>query len=357
MAINRFLLASRDAALLQVWSIAFESQQLPLLTTPELDSLEREIVAGLGDAKEVAVLIDLAYLGSRGIMLHDWVASMRKLYRDCDVIAIAAHGAHVTQGQIQWAQKCGATVLFPRAHVVEMPGVMQQLCEVFDKPFPAAGAASGATLLGKTGFSTEEAQRELEFNRLVDNVLAQNSTNLQKLVQELDGSDGLTHSDRRYRLKNYHSCLVASDMVAWLAKRLSIARPDAVKVGLVMQRQGLIYHVVYKQDFADQKLYFRLAHNTPKIDAIFIQVVLQKLLQNKHGLVTNRTYNGKTYQHCFIGEEFTHWLVKQHRFSVENAIDIGRQLFELGAFHHVLNEHPFIDGYYYYALTGNPLPH
>jgi Domain found in Dishevelled, Egl-10, and Pleckstrin (DEP) len=354
MGVQRFLLATRDEALQRVWHIAFATQRIPLLTTPALDTLDLEIVAGLGDAREAVVLIDLAYLGERGMMLHQWIESLRKHYRNCEVIALSAHGAHVTAGQVQWAIKCGATTLLPRAHLVEMPSMMRQFCQFTDKPYTDIDRATAEAVLHETGFTEAEASRELEYNQLVNRVLEKNRVSLPDLVQELDGPNGLAHRDRKYHLKNYRSCMVASELVTWLAKRLEISRQDAVKTGQVMQRHGLIYHVVYEQNFDNKKLYFRAAHYAQKIDDIFIQVVLQKLLQNKHGLVTDRSYNGKSYQHCFIGQAFTDWLVKQHRFSIENAIDIGRQLFELGAFQHVVNEHPFIDGYYYYVLTGNP---
>jgi Domain found in Dishevelled, Egl-10, and Pleckstrin (DEP) len=349
-----YVLATHDEALMLAWGTAFATHGLILLNTPKRDDLHAEIVGALGDARNPVVLVDLAYLSERKITLFDWIARFNETYRGGLVFAISAYSAHVSQGQNKWAEKSGAVGLLPRVHAMEMPQAILQFEQSANPGSPLIPNIDLAKYLREVGFPAASIAAELENSRQVEALLERYQMTAASLVAEMEMSPALPHKTRLYRLKKYRECVVTSDMVTWLADRLETSRALAVNVGKVLQRMGYIYHVVYEQDFSDQKLFFRISRNEKNIDELFIQVVLQKLLQNKHGLVADRTYNTTTYQHCFIGSEFVDWLVDKHRFSVDKAIDIGRQLFDVGAFHHVLNEHPFIDGYYYYSLAKKP---
>lgn len=354
MANISYLLATQDEALTIAWRAAFEAHDLILLTTPKRHDLHAEIVAALGDTHNPVVLIDLAYLAVHKTTLIEWIARFNAIYRNGRVVAISAHSAHVTDGQKKWAEKSGALGLLPRVHAMEMPQAMAIFLRTVHPGDARVANLDQADYLREVGFPVESISAELEHSRQVELLLKQHNLTPANLAAEMAMSSALPHQDRMYHLKKYRECLVASDMVTWLAERLITTREMASSVGKVQQRMGYSYHVVYEKDFSDLKLFFRLARNEKNIDELFIQVVLQKLLQNRHGLVADRTYNAKKYEHCFIGSEFVNWLVDKHRFSTDKAIDIGRQLFDLGAFHHVLNEHPFIDGYYYYCLAKKP---
>ncbi|MGB8856693.1 MAG: hypothetical protein WCC58_08500 [Burkholderiales bacterium] len=351
MAKISYVLATQDEALTIAWRAAFAAHGLILLNTPRRDDLHAEVVAALGDARHPVVLIDLAHLAAHKITLIEWMARFNDTYRDGLVVAIAAYSAHVTDGQNKWTEKCGALGLLPRAHVMEMPQTVAQFLRLADPAGAAIRAMDQAHYLREAGFPSESIADELENSRQVDMLLKLHNSTPAGIAAEMEADPALKHKDRMYHLKQYRECLVATDMVTWLADRLETTRILAGNVGKVLQRMGYCYHVVYEQDFSDRKLFFRLARNEKNIDELFIQVVLQKLLQNRHGLVADRTYNTKKYEHCFVGAEFVDWLVAKHQFTTAKAIDIGRQLFDLGAFHHVLNEHPFIDGYYYYCLA------
>jgi Domain found in Dishevelled, Egl-10, and Pleckstrin (DEP) len=354
MAKISYLLATQDEPLTLAWRAAFKAQGLILLNTPRRNDLHAEVVAALGDASNPVVLIDLAYLATHQITLIDWMAQFNNTYRDGLAIALSAYSSRVTEGQTQWCRKSGALGLLPRAHVMEMPQTMAQFLQLIQPDNGQIKNIERAQYLREAGFPSEHIADELENSRQVEVLFKHHDLTPALLAAEMEAAAELAHKDRLYHLKKYRECVVASDMVTWLAGRLETSRALAVNAGRVLQRMGYAYHVLYEQDFSDQKLFFRLARNEKNIDELFIQVVLQKLLQNKHGLVADRTYNAKKYADCFVGSAFVDWLVDKHRFATDKAIDIGRQLFDLGAFHHVLFEHPFIDGNYYYSLAKKP---
>lgn len=354
MAKISYVLATQDESLTTAWGAIFDAHGMILLTTPKRNDLHAEVVAALGDASNPIILIDLAYLAFHKITLIDWIARFNATYRNGLVIAISAYSAYVTDGQNKWAKKSGALGLLPRTHAMEMAHTMAQFLHLALPDIPAAKNIDQTDYLRQVDFPADNIAAELENSHQVEVLLKRHNLTPANLSAEMEADSALPHKDRTYHLKKYRECLIASEMVTWLADRLETSRAMAANVGKILQRRGYCYHVVYEQDFNDQKLFFRLARNEKKIDELFIQVVLQKLLQNHHGLVANRTYNTKKYDDCFVGSAFVDWLVDKHRFSADKAIDIGRQLFDLGAFHHVLNEHPFIDGNYYYSLAKKP---
>jgi Domain found in Dishevelled, Egl-10, and Pleckstrin (DEP) len=354
MAKISYVLITRDDALITAWRVAFASHGLILLTTPARRDLHSEVVAALGDATNPVLLIDLAYLAQQKTTLIDWIQRFNQTYRHGVVVAISAHSAHISTGQNNWAKKSGALGLLPRAHAMEMPQAMAQFLRLSQEAGAPVKNIDTENYLREAGFDADSIVDELRISEEVMALLKQHSLTPAALVSDMEMAPELAHEDRSYHLKKYRLCIVAKDMVTWLAQRLDVPRARATNVGKVLQRLGYIYHVVYEQDFNDTALFFRVARNEQNIDDMFIQVVLQKLLQNRHGLVADRTYGGKKYEDCFVGSAFVDWLVDKHRFSADKAIDIGRQLFDLGAFHHVLNEHPFIDGNYYYSLAKKP---
>lgn len=56
------------------------------------------------------------------------------------------------------------------------------------------------------------------------------------------------------------------------------------------------------------------------------------------------------YPVCFIGSEAVEWLVQRQNCTREEAIALGQLLIERGIIHHVSDEHPFQDDYYFYRF-------
>jgi len=56
------------------------------------------------------------------------------------------------------------------------------------------------------------------------------------------------------------------------------------------------------------------------------------------------------YRKCFVGSEAVEWLMRANGLSRDEAIHLGQSLVERRIFHHVLDEHPFRDGYFFYRF-------
>lgn len=74
-------------------------------------------------------------------------------------------------------------------------------------------------------------------------------------------------------------------------------------------------------------------------------------MQGEHGVeVRDRRYLLHLYHDCFVGSEAVEWLVQALRCSRDEALEVGQKLMETGLIHHVLDEHPFRDGYFFYTF-------
>jgi hypothetical protein len=56
------------------------------------------------------------------------------------------------------------------------------------------------------------------------------------------------------------------------------------------------------------------------------------------------------YPRCFLGREAVDWLVAREGLARNEAERLGQRLVECGVIHHVLDEHPFLDGNYFYRF-------
>ncbi len=79
---------------------------------------------------------------------------------------------------------------------------------------------------------------------------------------------------------------------------------------------------------------------------------IAKAMREEKGLIRDRHWNRKFYPDSFTGHEFVAWVLKTFfDFSTrEQATEWGDSLMEKGLFHHVRDEHRFMDGYGIYML-------
>ena len=80
---------------------------------------------------------------------------------------------------------------------------------------------------------------------------------------------------------------------------------------------------------------------------------LAAAIQGERGIeIKNRRWHLRLHYSCFVGEEFTNWLVQNFRDidTREEAIDLGKALMKEGLFEHVNSRHNFKDGNYFYSI-------
>lgn len=62
-----------------------------------------------------------------------------------------------------------------------------------------------------------------------------------------------------------------------------------------------------------------------------------------------------TYRHCFVGREAVDWLVAEAGLSRPDATDFCQLLVDRGIVRHVLDEHGFLDGHFFYRFAAEEI--
>jgi potassium-dependent mechanosensitive channel len=69
--------------------------------------------------------------------------------------------------------------------------------------------------------------------------------------------------------------------------------------------------------------------------------------------ILDRRHLLTVYPRCFVGREAVDWLVRSEGLSRAEAVMLGRLMVERGIAHHVLDEHDFEDGTYFYRFAAD----
>lgn len=155
--------------------------------------------------------------------------------------------------------------------------------------------------------------------------------------------------DRVYHFKSYPSCFLGTEAVDWMAQQYSISREKATKLGLALQKLGLLQHVVHEQPFADAPNFYRTTASSVA-DRIPLGAALEAL-KGVGGLeVKDRSYHATNYPQCFVGSQAVDWLCKQYAIRRHEAEIVLNRLHAFGLLAHVQNEHPVVDGFYFYQF-------
>ncbi|MEM9163425.1 MAG: mechanosensitive ion channel domain-containing protein [Cyanobacteria bacterium P01_F01_bin.4] len=80
---------------------------------------------------------------------------------------------------------------------------------------------------------------------------------LDRLVEQMRGPEGLTIQDRRFRLTVYQKCFVGSEAVTWMVKTQKATREAAVRLGQLLVERGILHHVIDEHAFKDEYLFYR----------------------------------------------------------------------------------------------------
>lgn len=154
--------------------------------------------------------------------------------------------------------------------------------------------------------------------------------------------------DRSYHLKKYPACFLGTEAVQWMRSHFRLDSPQVVEVGQTLQTLGLLYHVAHEQAFADEALFFRL-RAPAQLPNVNLGLVLQALRDRL--VVVDRSYLGKDYPGCWIGQEAVDALCAKRNITRHESQLILHRLMQFGFFEHVVCEHGFIDGNFFYRFT------
>ncbi len=87
-----------------------------------------------------------------------------------------------------------------------------------------------------------------------------------------------------------------------------------------------------------------------RLTAVDIEELVNKMRGPEGIEIRDRRYRLNIYPACFIGSEAVDWLVQKHNCTREEAIELGQILIERSIIHHVVDQHPFKDGYFFYRF-------
>ena len=77
-------------------------------------------------------------------------------------------------------------------------------------------------------------------------------------------------------------------------------------------------------------------------------------MRSRGGLaIEERAYLSKSYPSCFVGGEAVDWIMARCGIPLGAAETIGQRMLELGIFHHVLDEHDFVEGKFFYRFRSD----
>jgi hypothetical protein len=156
--------------------------------------------------------------------------------------------------------------------------------------------------------------------------------------------------DRMYQLQTYQECFVGTAATDWIAAETGLARAQAVQIGQALLDLGHIYHVVREQPFVDGHYFYRHAADSPRLAAVELGALLQRMRSSNGVAIRDRTYHAITFPSCFVGAEAVAWLMRKSGLSHNEAMTLGQRLIDLFIIHHVSDEHPFRDGYFFYRF-------
>lgn len=331
----RILLLSNDPttlALMRAASDAFESQ---LDAFADASDLQRKLGKPT-PANELMVIVDLAAIAAAGIRVANACALVKQRDPSARIGLIASACHHVSAAATEWAAQAGADVIVGQINAWRWTATGERLLTALLGVDERVAAAS-RRVKPYLRVAIHSAQGASNVQARLIAATEADGIDLAALAFRMQRSGGVNIANRRYRLRIYPECFVASESVIWLERALSMSKDKAIAIGQALQAAGLTYHVAREQTFNDEELFFRVAQIPPRWDVESFYA----LARSDGGFnVVDRNYRGTLYQRCFVGSEAVEWMQSQGR-TVNEALTMGQQLIDLSLMHHVLDEHPF----------------
>jgi hypothetical protein len=273
-------------------------------------------------------------------------------------------GGHVISDDRAWVKSLGFVDMIAEIDVDDLQGDLRVVVDAAARllalePLPLAELAryvGAVAATSKTAAVSAAVAAELSAApaggkgavKLTPRTLIRAHTHLsaEKLIELL--RDKLAIQDRSYHFKKYPACFVASDAVAWMVATLNLTPIHAVAVGQALGALGLLYHVEQEHIFENQPWFFRLAVSRSVDTMGYAETV--KLLRERLA-VADRTYLGTVYPKCWVGAQAVDVICAHRPMPRYQAHRILHRLMSLGLFRHVVDEHPFVDGSFFYRFN------
>lgn len=333
-----------------VWRAALQSQGLETASIARGESLAALAAPRSSRSRTGDVLIvDLAELAAEGLRLPEYGRALRAARPEILLVATLGACLDVSEPERRWARAHGALDLYPAMSMTH--AASQTLAHL-----RALLAALGCDRLDMKALQRDllrVANEAADADGDIVARLASRGVDAGDVARRLRGPEGVPLAKRRYRLKWYPRCFVGSDAVRWLESNCRLAHEEALDLGQFLLERGAIHHVVKEQSFIDGPFYYRLGGADAKLDAIEIDPLVARIRGAGGVPIKNRTHRGQRYAACFVGRAAVDWMAKSYGLEREDAVTLGQRLVDLCIIHHVVHEHEFVDGHYFYRFLGD----
>jgi hypothetical protein len=345
-----------DAAEETLWRGAFASQAMPAEALPMGADPDR-LASDPCIARARAVIADAPALLACRVAPASFAELLARRFPGMPVFVRLPSRTGISASEQAWARRAGIASLLPGSTAAAW---QDSLAPVLARVLAAIGgpALDGARLEsyvnGLLRGGAEPRPGPVKDAYVDAFHLESAGVNANRLYDAMQADGGLAIADRTWRGKPYRECFVASQAIDWAVARHGLRRETALRACTFLWRTGRLHHVLREADFRDDFLFFRLSGRRAELDRVDLTAVEEAMRSARGGVeLGERTYLSKTYARCFVGAEAVDWLMARHHLPLGAAETIGQRLLELGVFHHVLDQHGFVAGRFYYRFRAD----
>ena len=349
---KRAVLALASEAPEALLSAALASQGVAVTTVPPSAHLETEVMRARHGAEEPPlVVLDLAVLAQLTHSISGFCAWKGAHCPDARLVLTCSNLLAIHPAEKFWARRNGALDLLGGCSALHwretVVPVLRALLAVLDI------TALDETKLTHALASLPKSYREagsvaLAYSKIA--ALGALGIGVDDIIRKMRGLGGIELGNKRYHLERYPECFVGTQAVDWVVRETGITREQAAQVGQTLLELGHIYHVAREQPFRDGHYFYRFVADSARLAAIDLNDLLARFRSPRGVPIKDRTYHGITFPMCFVGAEAVDWLINVAGLSLNEAMTLGQRLIDLSIIHHVVDEHPFKDGQFFYRF-------
>ncbi len=348
------LLSSNEST--ELWRAALSSQGVGVHgvepgTRDPLLALRSDLKARPANA----AIIDIPFFAASACEAPREVAEIRRAFAGLRIFLRLPRRVHVSEVEQRWASEWGVDALLPATSLgAWRRSVNDPLAAVLRSIGPNEPDADNLQRSLKALLDAEAPQDPGVARHFADlRRLEKIGVDPLRILDELRSGNGVRVEDRSWRGKSFRECFVASEAVERVVHRLGVSAETAVFAGRALQGMGLIHHVAREQTFADENLFFRFGAGDGLLERIPLSSLVEEMRAPAGVGIADRRYLGKVYPRCFVGNEAVDWLRAHCGVAVGEAENLGQRMLELGLLHHVTDDHPFVDGPFFYRFLSD----
>ncbi len=124
-------------------------------------------------------------------------------------------------------------------------------------PEPGGQLPATPTVFTAASDDASDLDEVMDWCEILDLADQPTAAEIEELIGQMRGSNGVDIRDRRFGLKLYQRCFVGREAVQWFAQHQLASREEAIRLGQILVDRGIIHHVTDEHDFQDDYLFYR----------------------------------------------------------------------------------------------------